>query len=169
MVLRYTRHRKVGALVAEHDELLTVDEVAERVKVNPETVRRWVRSGRLPAVKPAGGPYRIHSIDLDRLFGVSPKDEASPSPEISEGERREQDLENLDLASLLELNKSLSNEMLKVREEADQSRLDGLHEQLQAVSRALIRKGPWTETKASTKRRRIQQQSESGDVTAETG
>jgi len=59
--------------MADADELLTVDEVAERVKVNPETVRRWIKSGRLPAVRPAGGPYRIHSTDLDHLFGSAPK------------------------------------------------------------------------------------------------
>src|SRR5215204_6792385 len=85
-------HRK-GGLMAEADELLTVDEVAERVKVNPETVRRWIKSGRLPAAKPAGGPYRIHSTDLDRLFGPPPKVEAPTSPElspetVSEEERR---------------------------------------------------------------------------------
>lgn len=28
-------------------ELLTVDEVAERLKVHPESVRRWLREGRL--------------------------------------------------------------------------------------------------------------------------
>jgi excisionase family DNA binding protein len=66
------------------DELLTVDEVAERVKVNPETVRRWIKSGKLPAVKAAGGPYRIHSTDLDRLFGAVPKEEPpSRSPETA--------------------------------------------------------------------------------------
>lgn len=49
-------------------ELLTVDEVAERVKVHPETVRRWIKSGRLPAVRPGDGPYRVYSADFDRFF-----------------------------------------------------------------------------------------------------
>jgi excisionase family DNA binding protein len=29
------------------DDLLTVQDVATRLKVNPETVRRWLRSGRI--------------------------------------------------------------------------------------------------------------------------
>lgn len=29
------------------DELLTVQDVAARIKVNPETVRRWLRTGRM--------------------------------------------------------------------------------------------------------------------------
>jgi excisionase family DNA binding protein len=66
--------------MADGDELLTVDEVAGHVKVNPETIRRWIKSGRLPAARPAGGPYRIHSTDVDRLFGVSPKAQAPPEP-----------------------------------------------------------------------------------------
>jgi excisionase family DNA binding protein len=66
--------------MADIDELLTVDEVAGRAKVNPETVRRWIKSGRLPAVKPAGGAYRIHSTDLERLFGTPPKAQAPSTP-----------------------------------------------------------------------------------------
>ncbi len=31
--------------------MLTVQEVAKELRVNPETVRRWVRSGRLPSVR----------------------------------------------------------------------------------------------------------------------
>lgn len=30
-----------------HDELLTVDEVAQRLKINAQTIRRWLREGRL--------------------------------------------------------------------------------------------------------------------------
>jgi DNA-binding transcriptional regulator YhcF (GntR family) len=30
--------------VAEDDKVLTVEEVAERMRVNPETVRRWLRT-----------------------------------------------------------------------------------------------------------------------------
>lgn len=32
------------------DTFLTVDEVAQRLRVNPETIRRWLRSGRLAGV-----------------------------------------------------------------------------------------------------------------------
>jgi excisionase family DNA binding protein len=52
---------KVGDLGSQPDDdrmqsvlaptLLTVRQVAARLNVHPGTVRRWVRSGRLPAVK----------------------------------------------------------------------------------------------------------------------
>ena len=77
--------------MSEADELLTVDEVAEMVRVNPETVRRWIKSGRLSAARPAGkpqGPYRIHSADVAWLLGGLPKVEAPHSPEISEESER---------------------------------------------------------------------------------
>lgn len=49
------------------DELLTVKEVAERVKVHPETVRGWIRDGELEAVD-IGGEYRIYKQDLDTFL-----------------------------------------------------------------------------------------------------
>lgn len=38
----------------EDVHLLTTAEVAERFRVNPGTVQRWVREGRLKATRPAG-------------------------------------------------------------------------------------------------------------------
>lgn len=49
------------------DELLTVKEVADRVKVHPETVRGWIRDGELEAVD-IGGEYRIYQSDLDTFL-----------------------------------------------------------------------------------------------------
>ena len=48
---------------------LTVDEVARQLGVNPETVRRWIRSGELNALN-LGGPvgYRIPQSELDRFI-----------------------------------------------------------------------------------------------------
>jgi excisionase family DNA binding protein len=37
------------------DEWLTTDQVAEEFGLNRETIRRWIRSGRLPASRDAGG------------------------------------------------------------------------------------------------------------------
>jgi excisionase family DNA binding protein len=34
------------------DEFLTVAEVAERLKLNQQTVRDWIDADRLPAVRP---------------------------------------------------------------------------------------------------------------------
>jgi excisionase family DNA binding protein len=54
----------------EDVELLTIAEVARRVRVHPETVRRWIRSGRLRGVLPGGdrAGYRIARADLERFL-----------------------------------------------------------------------------------------------------
>ncbi len=46
--------------------MLTVPEAARRTKRNPETVRRWIRSGRLRATK-IGTQHLIDEDDLARL------------------------------------------------------------------------------------------------------
>jgi excisionase family DNA binding protein len=46
------------------NELLTVEEVAKEIKVHPETVRAWIRSGELVAVD-IGGKYRVTRSDLN--------------------------------------------------------------------------------------------------------
>ena len=63
------------------DDWLTVRDVAERLKVTEETVRRWVRDGDLPALvlgKKAG--HRIRSTDLDAFiaarYGLGSKEAA---------------------------------------------------------------------------------------------
>ena len=55
----------------EDDRYLTVPEVAERLRVTEETVRRWVRTGRLPAVMPGGrkAGYRISERALRTMLG----------------------------------------------------------------------------------------------------
>ncbi len=45
-------------------EMLSVDEVAGELGVNPETVRVWIRSGELVAYN-IGKGYRISRTDLD--------------------------------------------------------------------------------------------------------
>lgn len=58
------------------DELLTVAEVAETLRVSTMTVYRLVRSGEIPAVR-VGRNYRIRRSDLDAYLEqqvVSPED-----------------------------------------------------------------------------------------------
>ena len=43
----------------------TIEEVANILKVNPESVRRWVRAKKLPAIKLGGKYIRVSAIDLD--------------------------------------------------------------------------------------------------------
>ena len=40
-----------GEQVMNDTELLTLDQLADRLHVRPRTVRAWVRQGRIPAVK----------------------------------------------------------------------------------------------------------------------
>ena len=48
--------------------VLTVPEAARRVARNPETIRRWVRSGQLPARR-IGTQHVIEEADLRALVG----------------------------------------------------------------------------------------------------
>ena len=54
------------------DELLTVREVAKRLRVDETTVRRWVTSGALEAIRlPHKGKrkaYRIRQATLDNII-----------------------------------------------------------------------------------------------------
>ena len=49
-------------------EMLTVKEVAEIVKVDIETVYRWLWAGRLKGTKVASTSWRIDKEDLQALF-----------------------------------------------------------------------------------------------------
>lgn len=49
------------------DQLLTVREVAERLRLHPITVRRLIKAGRLPAVR-LGRSVRVHESDVNDLL-----------------------------------------------------------------------------------------------------
>jgi excisionase family DNA binding protein len=59
--------RYTGAMVdaQDADEVLTVEDVAARLKVHPETVRRWLRAGTLRGFRLGSGTgasaWRIRS------------------------------------------------------------------------------------------------------------
>jgi excisionase family DNA binding protein len=53
------------------EKLLTVADVAALLKVHPLTVRRWIASGRLPAVK-LGKSYRITPSAYRQLIAAAP-------------------------------------------------------------------------------------------------
>ncbi len=56
--------------------MLTVPEAARRTKRNPETVRRWIRSGRLKATKIG----TQHLIDEAELAGLTEMRTTLPLP-----------------------------------------------------------------------------------------
>ena len=58
--------------MAEKEELLTVQEVAARLRVNEATVRRWIKVGAMEAIKlPHRGTreiYRVRRSTLNSLL-----------------------------------------------------------------------------------------------------
>lgn len=49
------------------DKMLTVEEVAQELRVHPETVRQWIRNGELIALD-LSKEYRILRSDLDAFI-----------------------------------------------------------------------------------------------------
>jgi excisionase family DNA binding protein len=49
------------------DKMLTVEEVANELRVHPETVRQWIRDGELIALD-ISKEYRILQSDLDAFI-----------------------------------------------------------------------------------------------------
>lgn len=50
--------------IPEVDTLLTPSEVAALFRVNPKTVTRWARSGKLTAIRTLGGHRRFKSSEI---------------------------------------------------------------------------------------------------------
>ena len=51
----------------DRDRLLSTGKVAKLLSVTPDTVLKWIKGGQLPAIRTAGGHYRIARRDLDDL------------------------------------------------------------------------------------------------------
>jgi excisionase family DNA binding protein len=51
------------------EKYFTVNEVAEKLKYNPQTIRKFIREGRIYAFKVGkNGSYRILETELERLI-----------------------------------------------------------------------------------------------------
>jgi excisionase family DNA binding protein len=62
----------MSGLARKDLRLLTTREAARRLRVSEATVYRYVRSGRVPAVRLAEfGPWRIPAADLEALLRPS--------------------------------------------------------------------------------------------------
>jgi putative molybdopterin biosynthesis protein len=55
----------LSANLTEEQSFLTPQEVSELLRVSVQTVRRWIKEGRLPAYK-VGRAWRIGKVDLDK-------------------------------------------------------------------------------------------------------
>lgn len=58
------------------DEILTPAEVARIFRVNPKTVTRWARAGKVPAIKTLGGHRRFRRTDVEAALAAAQEDAA---------------------------------------------------------------------------------------------
>ncbi|MDQ6716568.1 MAG: BldC family transcriptional regulator [Actinomycetota bacterium] len=54
----------------DHEKLLTPAEVAEMFRVDPKTVTRWAKAGKLTAIRTLGGHRRYFESEVSRLLGT---------------------------------------------------------------------------------------------------
>lgn len=54
------------------EALLTPSEVASLFRVDPKTVTRWARAGKLTAIRTLGGHRRYREIEVRALLGDFP-------------------------------------------------------------------------------------------------
>jgi excisionase family DNA binding protein len=72
------KFRRYFPVVETMEELLTVQEVASRLRVNEATVRRWIKNGSLEAIKlPHRGKREIYRVRRSTLSSVLKDFEAS--------------------------------------------------------------------------------------------
>jgi excisionase family DNA binding protein len=74
--------RRIAASRTRGDALLTVDEVAERLRISKSSVYRRIESGELPAVRlgtHARAPLRVDAHELGRWLRATPVSTPPPS------------------------------------------------------------------------------------------
>jgi excisionase family DNA binding protein len=62
------------------EEVLTVAEVARRLRVHPVTLRKWLRAGKVRGVRLGGTKtgWRIPASEVTRLLTVQPREDDLP-------------------------------------------------------------------------------------------
>jgi excisionase family DNA binding protein len=66
------------------DEFLTVAEIAQILKLNPQTVRNWIDAGKLPALH-VGRRVRIRRSDFDAFLEQGSTARPAQPPGIWDG------------------------------------------------------------------------------------
>jgi excisionase family DNA binding protein len=64
-----TIHRGTNMERHNDDPLLTPSEVAEMFRVNPKTVTRWARAGKISAIRTLGGHRRFRASEIRQCLG----------------------------------------------------------------------------------------------------
>ena len=65
------------------ERLLTPSEVAQMFRVNPKTVTRWARAGKLNAIRTLGGHRRFRASEIERLLMEMSTEEGGLPPRAS--------------------------------------------------------------------------------------
>lgn len=58
------------ARTTEPEALLTPSEVATMFRVDPKTVTRWAKAGKLTAIRTLGGHRRFREAEVRALMGI---------------------------------------------------------------------------------------------------
>jgi excisionase family DNA binding protein len=56
--------------VSENEELLTPSEVAKKFRVDPKTVTRWAKAGKLTSFRTLGGHRRFKASEVEALINT---------------------------------------------------------------------------------------------------
>ncbi|MFN8028554.1 MAG: BldC family transcriptional regulator [Acidimicrobiia bacterium] len=57
-----------GPNPGEQEQLLTPSEVAAMFRVNPKTVTRWARAGKISAIRTLGGHRRFKASEIQKFL-----------------------------------------------------------------------------------------------------
>jgi excisionase family DNA binding protein len=58
---------------AEQEVLLTPAEVAKLFRVDPKTVTRWAKAGKITAIRTLGGHRRYRQSEVQNLLNAKPQ------------------------------------------------------------------------------------------------
>ena len=64
--------RKVNKVKVEQEVLLTPSEVASLFRVDPKTVTRWAKAGKLTSIRTLGGHRRYKESEVKNLLANNP-------------------------------------------------------------------------------------------------
>jgi len=67
----------MGATMSEQEILLTPSEVAALFRVDPKTVTRWAKAGKLTSIRTLGGHRRYKESEVSALLKSIPGNSSS--------------------------------------------------------------------------------------------
>jgi excisionase family DNA binding protein len=71
------QHKEAGGEMSDQEVLLTPSEVAALFRVDPKTVTRWAKAGKLTSIRTLGGHRRYKESEVKALLNSLPGNTAS--------------------------------------------------------------------------------------------